>query len=475
MEILQLPLIIRGKKIYPKDVDNIYSLKYNDIEVHFPKMTQELIQDALLVERNELLNLELNEILEFIRRVGLLWQKPGYELKQKLYELSPRVNGQSREMIKHNVALIISFLSFKTYLQQVIGFELPCREVLDTWVPVLDSEVHAVPLGKVLHIISGNVPVVGVYSVIRGLLTKNVNIAKIPSGDVLTILFVIQSFYDVDPNHPITKSTSAIYWERNEEDIIKTFVKDSDGLCIWGGRDSVNFYKSINHNCRVLEYGPKIGMQIIDWDENDDPDLAIKVAKDMTVYEQEACLSPQYICLKGDVDSFVEQLKKGLQLFQQQWPKPKRELDHYAHMNFVAQANLFVGNKVVHDENMNWLIIVASKKEEINLDHPLGRTIYIYPVDDIKDSLRYVVKDIQTIGIAPKKVAYELRDELAAMGIARISNIGNVDYPRLGTAHNGIYLSDLVRMVGMEREKKYVSRVYDVPDDFFSEFPGLYS
>lgn len=474
MNSLEMPIIIGGKKIYSNSTSDKYIFKFKDLEVHLPKVNDKLMDEVKAIDTNLMLELKTNDILEFLRRVGMLWQKPDYELKKMLYKYSPQINGQTFEMLKHNIGLLIAYISFKSYLQEVLGSELPCREILDDWVPILDSEVHAVPLGKLIHVISGNVPVVGAFSLIRGILTKNLNIAKIPSGDILTILLFVQSFSDVDPDHPITKSTSAIYWERGEDNTINEFLNFTDGLCIWGGEQSVDFYKRKNMKCELIEYGPKIGMQIIDWSAEKDVNLPMQVARDMSVYEQEACLSPQFLCLKGDVESFVDLLKEGLKHYAKVWPKPQKEIDHYAHMNFLLQANIFVGNEVYKDENLEWSIVVMKKKDRINLEHPLGRTIFIYPIENVRDSLDYIVPNVQTVGIAPKKLAYELRDEISKTGVLRISNIGRVDYPRLGTAHNGVYLNRLVKIVSMEREKEYVSRVFDVPNRYFDEFSTIF-
>ena len=92
---------------------------------------------------------------------------------------------------------------------------------------------RAIPIGKLLHIVAGNVPIVSILSFIMGILTKNVNIVKVASGGLSTFIHFVLSFQDIDKNHPITKTTSAIYWEHDSE-AEKECFDIVNGILVWG-------------------------------------------------------------------------------------------------------------------------------------------------------------------------------------------------------------------------------------------------
>ncbi|MFH4268025.1 acyl-CoA reductase, partial [Acinetobacter baumannii] len=75
-----------------------------------------------------------------------------------------------------------------------------------------ESYVRAFPKGKSVHLLAGNVPLSGIMSILRAILTKNQCIIKTSSTDPFTANALALSFIDVDPNHPITRSLSVIYW-----------------------------------------------------------------------------------------------------------------------------------------------------------------------------------------------------------------------------------------------------------------------
>lgn len=470
MELIKLPIVIGGKPVYPEEGNGNYSFTYEDLQVQLPKLTPELIHQLDSLDGAALHNLEISEIADFLSRVAKLWADPDYKYRKLLLELGPKITTLSRESILHNIGMLILYIGSKTVMQDNVETEFGNIKILDDWVPRFDVLVHAEPLGKLLHIISGNVPTVGMYSLVRGILTKNINIAKLSGKDYINALLFIRSFYDVDPEHPVTRSVSAAYWERNDDEVINHFASTVNGICVWGGQSTMERYRAASHpGCELMEYGPKIGMQLIKWDGKDNS-VPLNAARDASVFDQEACFSPQLIFLEGDGETFCKKLADSLARYARLWPKGTYEKDHYAHMNYVIQANLFFGNKSYYDEGRNYLVIHVKNKTEISLDHPLGRTLYVYSVDDVREGLDYVNENIQTIGVSPSDLAFALKDELAKRGVYRIANVGNVEIPRFGAVHNGHYMTRLVRMVALEREASYKYKEYDQTEDSLSDF-----
>lgn len=463
MQSYSLPIIIGGEIIEPQAGDSNYCFTINDVEVKMPKINKEHLNKISEINRDIIHDIPVNEIITFLSEVGRLWRDEGYHGRKLLLELGPRVTGESLEMYIHNMKLIIGLISTRSFTQDILDIELRNRSLIDEWVPYHNAYIHAEPLGRLLHIMAGNIPIASVYSLVRGLLTKNVNIAKVSKRDMVTLTLFVKSFYDVDPNHPVTKTVSTLYWERSETEIIDFFMGIADGVCVWGGGETVRYYKEkAKPGTEILEYGPKRGAQIIRWDPSTAGDLVSRVARDISVDDQEACFSPQIIYLEGEADSFISELSKELERFSTIWPKGLYDIDHFAHANYVLKSYEFCGCKTFKNSNLDWLIVKVNRYPDILLEHPLGRTIFVYPLTKINDCLQYIDKTVQTIGVEPIELAYEMKDELTKRGVLRITNIGFVDIPRLGIAHDGIYINRLVRWVGLDRPRDYEAKIYDV-------------
>lgn len=469
-EIMNLPLIIGGKEV---ESDNHLQFEYEDLIIRFPSLDDNTRKDVLGMDQDSIHDLRLSDIISFLQKVSRLWYDEKYPLRQKLLEYGPRISGTSAEMYKHNIAVLLQLISFKGLMYDIVDYELGDKRLLDEWVPRENSEIHAEPLGRLLHIISGNVSIVGFYSIVRGLLTKNVNIVKLSQRDFLASYLFIRSFADIDPEHPVTKAVSAVYWDKADIENIEYFCNAANGMVVWGGFDTIKAYKSrCPVGCEFIEYGPKKGLQIIDYDNNDVDQLELNVARDVSVFDQEACLSPQIILIKGgDIERFALRLMKGLLNYSVVWPLAKQSDDHFIHKNYLIEAHEYLGNTVYTDDERDWLMIRLNDPTSVNLDHPLGRTIFIKEIQDFDECLDYIDGNVQTVGIAPQALARELRDKLTRRGVSRISDIGNVELPREGVVHEGISLHRLVRIVGMEREIKYYSKYYDIPEDYFDQFP----
>lgn len=468
-EVMHLPLLISGKEI---EGERHIRLEYDDLILQIPALDEQSRTAVLEMDQDSIHALRLSEIISFLQRVSLLWLDENYPLRKKLMAYGPRISGQSPEMYKHNIAILLQLISLKSYLNDIVDFELGDKRLLDEWISKENSEIHAEPLGRVLHVLSGNVAVAGFYSIIRGLLTKNVNIVKLSHRDFLSSYYFIRSFADVDPAHPVTRALSAVYWSRNDIENMNYFCNASNGMVVWGGYDTIKAYKSrCPVRCEFLEYGPKRGLQIIDYEHNDVFQLELNVARDISVFDQEACFSPQLILIKGgDTKRFAMLLMRGLISYSRLWPSAKYPADHYVQMNQLIKSHDFLGNIAWSDENRNWLIVKLDNPINVPLDHPLGRTIFIKEIQDFDECLDYIDGNVQTVGIAPSSLARELRDKLTRRGVSRIADIGIVEMPREGLVHEGITLNRLVRLVGMDKEAGYYTKLYDIPDGYFDQF-----
>ena len=65
---------------------------------------------------------------------------------------------------------------------------------------------------RLIHVLAGNTPGVTGISIARGALTKGVHLLKLPSNDLFTGTAILRTMAELDPDHPVTRSFSCVYW-----------------------------------------------------------------------------------------------------------------------------------------------------------------------------------------------------------------------------------------------------------------------
>ena len=478
-QVIDLPLVLLGEKIEIDGQTDVETISYESgLTIRLPKVTPEHIEKLRQSSNSELKKMSLPEITIFLQKVGYLWQNPDYELRKKAIEISSKITGFDECFIARDFDVITGYAATRPEMFDQINAELGSYHILDEWLPREECYHHAEPRGKVFHVMVGNIPIASMFSVIRGILTKNMNIAKLPSRDVSSYLFFILSFLDVDPNHPITKSLSALYWTRGNSEIEDPIIQMSDVVCVWGGEEAVNAIKpKIPSKTEFIEFGPKRSLSIIDLDRTDDYfKTACRLACDMSIYNQEACFSSQIAFIKGGrVDEFIENLKYWLDINSKRWPKGFMSFDNNAHISINKLKEIFSGHQVITSKDNEWCLI---KCNDINYKptHPLGRTMYIYVIDDILQVMNFIDREVQTAGVFPWEVGFEYKDKFAEQGLDRICELGAHTLPRVGFSHDSILpLSRMVRIISLERSIAYKGKYLDyTPEDEYLYF-GYYT
>jgi long-chain-fatty-acyl-CoA reductase len=444
----KIPFIICGKQKTGEHLVLEFGHKANRTKIYFPEITDSDIHQISKTETEPLHELKINEIIDFYSKVGRLWGSEDYEKREKLVDLTSRVTGYSKEMVEMGMQQICGILT-KEYLEATLQADLGDKCLMDEWVTRSESSVHCQPRGKMLHILAGNVPAVAITSILRGSLTKNANIIKMSDRDVITASYFAQSFQDVDAEHPITKTTSVLYWPHTNHEIFNKIICFVNSVSVWGGYDAIHdTRKSVPPGVELLEFGPRRGIHLIGKEASQNLDKAAKnAAHDLTLFDQEACFSPQIAFVEGDAKRYAESLAKSLEEENARLPKGYSDPKFHANITNARMYSKFRGHTVHSSAKTEWTIIVAEKMEDFPT-HPLGRTIFIIPVKDLAESLNHIGPETQVVAIEPFSRAAELKEALTLKGVDRITHLGKMGYFAVGSPHEGMYpLSRMVRWV----------------------------
>lgn len=441
-----IPSIICGEIKDGKDISLEYPTEEEEIEVLLPEVSDNDINKIKSSPR-DIHSMHVDDIISFYSKVGELWRNKNYPLRKDAVTLASQVTGYHKAMIEHSYDFLCRLLS-KEYLEHLIDAELRDRRFMDEWIKVKEAFVHAQPRGRILHILAGNAPEIGPLSMVRGNLTKNVNIIKLSRGDPVTSLYLALSFKDVDEDNPITKTTSVLYWEGGSE-IGDKFIEMSNVICVWGGKEAVeSIRRKSKYGTQLIEFGPRRSMQLIGKEAFKNlKEVTDRVAHDLVLYDQEACHSPQLAFIEGNAEKFCESLAISLEEEGKRLPKGYVPLEKHAQISHEKAIAKFYGEKVYSPKGTEWTLIISNDVKR-TISHPLSRTLYVFKIKDMKEALKHIDESVQTVAVYPEEKIKELRDVLTLKGVDRVTHLGKMGYFALGAPHDGIYpLSHMIRWV----------------------------
>ncbi len=463
-KVLELPIVVCGEIKLPTS-ENMISLSYgDDMEVRIPRLEAADVARIREADNRDIAALSIDDVAIFLNDLCKKWIDEDYEFRQLVTETIAETAGYVGPSIYYDLGLLSTALRrIKVY--DMLESEIGDPYLLDEWLPRKTVYLHAEPRGKVTHIMVGNIPMAGLFSIVRSVMTKNMTIAKLPKRDAVTSLLFALSFIANAPDHPITKSLTVAYWEPGST-IEDEILDMSDVVCAWGHETSIEPIKRrIRYGTEFVEFGPKRSLHLVGKDAADLDYVAMKAAYDISIYDQVACFSPQETFCEADVTEYVKALGRWLDTNLKRMPKSPVSADEKAAVARTRRESAFRGWDVItpQDGGTGWTIVVTDGPCRIAA-HPLSRTMFVHPVKSLAEVLPFTDKHTQTVAIHPPERAMELADELAFRGIARITEVGRAGRPRPGFAHDGMFpLARLIRYVTIERGVHFKYKFWGIP------------
>ena len=312
---------------------------------------------------------------------------------------------------------------------------------------------HTQPRGLAVHWIAGNVDELGIFSIIQALITKNVSLIKAPSNyeNLLDLVNLLkQTNTEKLLGEELVKTISIIYLEKDDEQNQKLISENADVRIIWGGLDAVSSIISTPKKpfCEDIVFGPKYSYVILDEESTSKPDLVLKLAFDISIFDQNACSSPHTIFVETEnkdiLNSFGEKLSIAMDKVNKLIPKKSISESKAMEIHEIRSENEFSGN-VFSSKDTSWTVIISENDE---LEKPcFSRVVFIKSILNANSLSTFNNKKIQTIGIVMnKEKRLKLIDTLSLHGGDRSPTIG--DMSTYENPWDGMFVMDrLVRWV----------------------------
>jgi hypothetical protein len=392
----------------------------------------------------DLYAISLEEIFDFLAALGARLYPSENRHLQEAFELSRLTSGLSDPILRHHYDSIPSFFEkaqVRDIAERLIGIDY-----LEGWVeqpattqPQTRLSIRAFG-ARAVHIIAGNVPVVGVTTVIRNAITRSDAIIKTPSNDPLTTAAIVRTMIEMDPDHPVTRHVSVAYWKGGDERI-EAYLYDPrriEKIIAWGG------FAGIKHLTQYLQPGldlitldPKHSATIIGpeafADEETLNNVAARLALDVGVLNQEGCVNARVIYVQSGTDpaglahanDLGQRLFAAMQGLPEHLSTPHKAFDPELKAELDALAFVEDEFRLYGGRRNEGAVIVSQSDVAVDFARQLAcRVANIVPIDDLETAARSVNAYTQTIGIFPESLKAKLRDRLAYQGAQRLVSLG---------------------------------------------------
>jgi phenylacetate-coenzyme A ligase PaaK-like adenylate-forming protein len=394
----------------------------------------------------------LDKVLRLLDRARRLWQDPSYGPRRTAERALPGATGFSPAMVRRGLQEL-DWTWDPDFLRRKLDSELPGHEGL--------GERRWEPLGAVLHVLAGNVFVGAAGSLAEGLLTRNVNILKMSSAEGVFLPLLIESLRECDEDGVVSRSMAAVRFSQKQDDVIARFKRDVDAVVVWGGESAVRGWRDgLPARTRLVVFGPKLSLAVVTKQglrEGKAEDLAGRLAREMSIWDQNACTAPQACYVQG-VDNarrLVDALPKALDREGRRLPAGEVDTDAAVEIRksrAVAEVAEARGEGALRESarRLDWTVVLD---RDLALEpSPLHRTLRVVPfnkISDVLDQLAPLRGYIQTVGLAAGLGEQEeLADRFSDAGALRILELGHMAEGEIDDPHDGAQdLPQFMRLV----------------------------
>jgi len=443
--VVSAPFFVRGQLLEGRDAVH----RSRDLGVSFA--TPRLDLNQVVHPRTEvppLLNVPLAEIIDFLVETGERIKDPKNAVMQECIDRMCSTHILPREVVATQAIYAAAQLD-KRRLMAEVEQNFPDPRALDEWIPKQDftgrkSFVRAFG-PRLIHVMPGNSPGVAVKSIAHGAMVKAVNLFKMSSSDPFTTVAILRTMAEIDANHPIVRSMSAVYWRGGDDATERVLYRPQyfDKIVAWGGGDAINnVVKYIGPGFQLVSFDPKtsismVGNQAFASEETVDS-VADLASADVMTLNQEACVSSRFLFVEGsqeEADRFSAKLHKRIA----ERAAASGDVRPLA-MDLKEQIETLM---LMDDEFGVWgkpdgRGVVIRSDEPVDF-HPINKTANVVRVDSLDDAVKYINVATQTVGFYPFDRMADYRDRLASGGAQRIVHLGEAGPSTIGNPHDAMY------------------------------------
>jgi hypothetical protein len=380
------------------------------------------IISELRSELDFIYQIKIDEIINFFETLSEFWRN-NKELERKI---GTSLKQMADFIKKENVMQMLNFSLRGNYraLDGFVDFEQP------------NYAYTCQPRGLVVHWLSGNVPILGLYSIIQAILTKNVSLVKASSKAYKELIVLLESINTIKTQNvngsDLLRTICVVLIDRNDKNLQDILSKNADVRVAWGGHEAIETIINLKRNIfsEDIIFGPKYSYGIIDRESvSDYKNIARRLAFDASTFDQYACSSPHTIFVeKGGAVTpleFAEELAKNMSLINEKMIRkgetdPKKKMDI---LSIRAKYNMI--GTVFSSQNTDWTVVYDTN--EVLEEACFARVVFVKPIDKLDKLENFNNRKIQSVGCAlDSKKRNNIIKKITRHGVDRCPKFGDM-------------------------------------------------
>lgn len=412
----------------------------------------------------------LNSLSSEIRKKEIVYNKLFAHIVKHLSEM------ESRNYLE-SVAEFISEKNVRQKIKKEIGvedfleFDLLNESSQNTSDKIVFEGWRGV--GTVAHIMPKNSYGLSFFAIVEGLITKNLNLVKIPKAEIDYLFEIFKNLFSLDKSNKIKSKIVLTTFSSSEKEILSRFLSKADAISCWGGDLALKEIQNIAPiNARWIPWGHKISFIYISkkYIETLSAKDHLKIYDDLFAENQMACSAPQCIvienCDEEELKLFAQKILENYKNVNEVI-KVKNE-NHLKSMGILEKSEItnisevlklrsVLGESCVY-ENEIIKIFVDYKKRSVLTPSPLYFSYWLSSIDKNKivEELFNYRTYLQTVGLyCLDDEISELTEQLYNAGALRIRTPGNMLTTYNAEAHDGVFaLTRYMKKVSFLGERK---------------------
>lgn len=303
------------------------------------------------------------------------------------------------------------------------------------------------PLGIVFHVCPSNVDTMFFYSLAISLLMGNKNIVKISSRlnneSIFYFTDSINCIIDTDEFKILKKYMTFISYG-HDVDISSFFSKIADARILWGGDNTIDFFKSLPSKTRIrdLVFADRISTVVfksssfLKLEDHQKREIARKFFNDTYTFDQLGCSSPQLLFSLGTAIDNTRFLNELYQILNNYAGKQYTQ-DIYSlailKLNFLTEN--IIDDRVLNvHHSENYLVFAEIDEKEFNVNKTCGAGfLFVKKIESLDKIKNFITRKIQTLSyfgltVEELKCIAEISYSLGVDRIVPVGSALNFDY-----------------------------------------------
>jgi len=405
-----------------------------DREIACPRAEEwRTVTEALRDAAERLRRRDKENVLQSLQRAFDLWAQPGSAQLHVAETTLSATTGFSAPMIRYGLPKTLAALDSDS-IRGLLAAELQSN-----------PGRTAIPPCLIAHVLSGNIPGLGAVAIHLSLAIGSAAILKTAAGDPLSAALWARTIAEVDPE--LADCLAVTYWPGGDD--LEYAVFEQVDVIVASGSDTAISALSRRARRRFCGHGHRVSFAAIGGEYLEDTataaTLARKLARDISLWDQQGCLSPQ-VCYLEDgsavgPQTFAHMLADALAHDAAEFPPRRLNLDEQAAvLRFRQEAEWAPDTTLLaSDHSTAWSIAVENGANF----RPtcLNRTIRLQVVSHLEEigptlAEQRGVLEAAGVAVAPSR-RKDLAQLLGASGVHRLCPVGKLQEPPLTWCQGG--------------------------------------